>query len=102
MKISIVVPTFREELNIKDKLHLERNEDIYANLLVDVIYRINRKIEEKIIQSDDYIRVIYENDDFVCLHRFSRGIDDEVVFSMMTAINYKNGKVITQKTIREP
>ena len=45
-------------------------------------------------------RVIYENDDFVCLHRFSRVIDDEVFFSLMTAVNYKDGKVITQETIR--
>ena len=47
-------------------------------------------------------RVIYENDDFVCLHRFSRVIDDEVFFSLMTAVSYKDGKVITQETIREP
>ena len=46
-------------------------------------------------------RVIYENDDFVCLHRFSRVID-EVFFSLMTAVSYKDGKVITQETIREP
>ena len=43
-----------------------------------------------------------ENDDFVCLHRFSRVIDDEVFFSLMTAVSYKDGKVITQETIREP
>ena len=47
-------------------------------------------------------RVIYENDDFVCLHRLSRVIDDEVFFLLMTAINYKDGKVITQETISEP
>ena len=47
-------------------------------------------------------RVIYENDDYVCLHRFSRVIDDEVFFSLMTAVSYKDGKVITQETIREP
>ena len=47
-------------------------------------------------------RVIYENDDFVSLHRFSRVIDDEVFFSLMNAVNYKDGKVITQETIREP
>ena len=47
-------------------------------------------------------RVIYENDDFVNLHRFSRVIDDEVFFSLMNAVNYKDGKVITQETIREP
>ena len=53
--------------------------------------------------TDDFERrVIYENDDFVCLHRFSRVIDDEVFFSLMTAVNYKDGKVITQETIREP
>ena len=47
-------------------------------------------------------RVIYKNDEFVCLHQFSRVIDDQVFFSLMTDINYKNGKVITQETIREP
>ena len=45
-------------------------------------------------------RVICENDDFVCLHRFSRV--DEVFFSLMIAVNYEDGKVITQETIREP
>ena len=44
----------------------------------------------------------YENDYFVCLHRFSRVIDDEVFFSLMTAVSYKDGKVITLETIREP
>ena len=47
-------------------------------------------------------RVIDKNDDFVSLHRFSRVIDDEVFFSLMNAVNYKDGKVITQETIREP
>ncbi len=68
--------------------------------------KIHRDVSEAVLagigKMDMYgpCRVIYENDDFVCLHRFSRVFDDEVFFALMTAINYKDGKVITQETIR--
>ena len=44
---------------------------------------------------------IYENEEFVCIHRYSRVANANVLNSVMTAITYKNGKVVNQQTVRE-
>ena len=44
---------------------------------------------------------IYENEAFVCIHRYSRVANTEIFNSVMTAITYKNGKVVNQQTVRE-
>ena len=44
---------------------------------------------------------IYENEEFVCIHRYSRVANTEIFNSVMTAIKYKNGKVVNQQTVRE-
>ena len=45
-------------------------------------------------------RVIYENEEFACIHRYSRVASADIFNSVMTAITYKNGKVINQQTVR--
>ena len=49
-----------------------------------------------------YFRLLFENDNFVCLHRFFRSAREEIYWSTMTAINYKEGKVFRQETVSEP
>ena len=44
---------------------------------------------------------IYENEEFVSIHRYSRVANTEIFNSVMTAIKYKNGKVVNQQTVRE-
>ena len=44
---------------------------------------------------------IYENEEFVCIHRYSRVANTEIFNSVMTAITCKNGKVVNQQTVRE-
>ena len=44
---------------------------------------------------------IYENEEFVCIYRYSRVANTEIFNSVMTAITYKNGKVVNQQTVRE-
>ena len=44
---------------------------------------------------------IYENEEFVCIHRYSRVANTEIFNSVMTAITYKNGKVVNQQTVRK-
>ena len=44
---------------------------------------------------------VYENEEFVCIHRYSRVANVDVFNSVMTAITYQNGKVISQQTVRE-
>ena len=44
---------------------------------------------------------IYENDEFVCIHRFSRIANKDVFYEVLTAITYENGKVITQQMVRQ-
>ena len=40
---------------------------------------------------------IYENEEFVCIHRYSRVANTEIFNSVMTAIKFKNGKVICKQ-----
>ena len=44
---------------------------------------------------------IYENEEFVCIHRFSRIANKDVFYEVLTAITYENGKVITQQMVRQ-
>ena len=44
---------------------------------------------------------IYENEEFVRIHRYSRVANTEIFNSVMTAITYKNGKVVNQQTVRK-
>jgi hypothetical protein len=46
-------------------------------------------------------RTIYENNDFVCLHRQTQLIGEDVFFSAIQATSYKNHKIITQETVIE-
>ena len=39
-------------------------------------------------------RVIYENEEFVCIHSYSRVTNADIFNSVMTAIKFKNAKVI--------
>jgi len=45
--------------------------------------------------------VIYENDEFLCIQRYSR-VNLYTWFSMLSGVAYKNDKVYTQQTSREP
>ena len=49
-----------------------------------------------------HFRLLFENENFVCLHRFFRSAREEIYLSSMTAINYKEGKVFRQETVSEP
>ena len=43
---------------------------------------------------------IYENTDFLCIHRYSR-VNKYNFFSMISGVTYKLGLVFTQQTARE-
>ena len=70
--------------------------------------KVDREVSKAVLQDIGThgklgpFRVIYENEDFVCLHRYSRLINEEVFFSLMTAVKYKDLKVLSQETIIEP
>lgn len=46
-------------------------------------------------------KVIYENHEFLCIQRYSR-VNLYTWFSMISGVTYKEGKVYTQETTREP
>ena len=46
-------------------------------------------------------RTIYENNDFVCLHRHTELIGEDVFFLAIQATSYKNNKITTQETVIE-
>ena len=68
---------------------------------------VNKEMSKSILSGiGDLIMVgpmqkIYESEEFVCIHRYSRVANADVFNSVMTAIKYKNGKVVNQQTVRE-
>ena len=44
---------------------------------------------------------IYEKEEFLCIHRYSRLANTEIFNSVMTAITYNNGKVVNQQRVPE-
>ena len=96
------------------KLAIKRDFSVY-NEIVHPDYeslnqgvKVDREVSKAVLQNIGTFgklgpsRVIYENEDFVCLHRFSRLINEDVFFSWMTAVKHKDNKVINQETITEP
>ena len=68
---------------------------------------VNKEMSKSILSGiGDLITVgpmqkIYESKELVCIHRYSRVANADVFNSVMTAIKYKNGKVVNQQTVRE-
>ena len=68
---------------------------------------VNKEMSKSILSGiGDLITVgpmqkIYESEEFVCIHRYSRVANADVFNSVMTAIKYKNGKVVNQQTVRQ-
>ena len=66
---------------------------------------VNKEMSKSILSGiGDLITVgpmqkIYESEEFVCIHRYSRVANADVFNSVMTAIKYKNGKVVNQQTV---
>ena len=67
--------------------------------------------DEKLVlstYSEDYIlglfRIVYESDDFLCLHRYVKGNKsfDPIYYAIVFMIKYKDGRILTQESIREP
>ena len=46
-------------------------------------------------------RVIYEADKFLCVHRYSKFRNAEIFDASITAVSYKDQKIITQESRRE-
>ena len=67
--------------------------------------------DEKLVlstYSEDYIlglfRIVYENDDFLCMHRYVKGdkSSDPIYYAIVFMIKYKDGLILTQESDREP
>ena len=67
--------------------------------------------DEKLVlstYSEDYIlglfRIVYESDDFLCLHRYVKGnkSSDPIYYAIVFMIKYKAGLILTQESVREP
>ena len=67
--------------------------------------------DEKLVlstYSEDYIlglfRVVYESDDFLCLHRYVKGNKsyDSIYYAIVSMIKYKDGLILTQENVKEP
>ena len=69
--------------------------------------QINRQMSKSILSENGPLftvgpmQKIYENEEFACIHRFSRIANKDVFYEVLTAITYKNGKVITQQMVRQ-
>ena len=45
--------------------------------------------------------IVFESDNFLQLHRYSRYINADIFNSATTSIHYKDGKIINQETVIE-
>jgi len=69
--------------------------------------RINREMSKSILSENGPlftvgpVQKIYENEEFVCIHHFSRIANKDVFYEVLTAITYENRKVITQQMVRQ-
>ena len=48
-----------------------------------------------------FSRTIFESEEFLCIHRFFGSKKAKIYSSAMTAIIYKNGKIVKQDTVSE-
>ena len=48
-----------------------------------------------------FFRPIFESDEFVCIHRFFGSRKEDVYTSTISAITYKDGKILKQETVSE-
>ena len=46
-------------------------------------------------------RVIYETDEFLCIHRYSKFRNAEIFDASITAVSYRDQKIIHQESRRE-
>ena len=46
-------------------------------------------------------RVLFEDEDFLRIHRYNKHKDADIFASNTTSITYKDGKIITQKSVIE-
>ena len=60
---------------------------------------ITKTLTESIIIGP--FRVIYEADEFLCVHRYSKFGNVEIFNASITAVSYKDQKIITQASRRE-
>ncbi len=58
------------------------------------------KLYDEIVHSD-YESMNQRVPEFVCIHRYSRVANTEIFNSVMTAIIYKNGKVVNTQPVRK-
>ena len=49
-----------------------------------------------------FFRPIFESYEFVCLHRFFGSRKEDVYTSTISAITYRDGKILKQETVSEP
>ena len=66
--------------------------------------------DEKLVlsnYSEDYnlglFRIVYESDEFLCVHRYVKGIknSDPIYYAIVFMIKYKDGLILTQESVRE-
>ena len=60
---------------------------------------ISKSLSESIIIGP--FRVIYEADEFLCVHRYSKFRNAEIFDASITAVSYKDQKIIFQESRRE-
>ena len=48
-----------------------------------------------------FSRTLFESEEFVCIHRFFGSKKAKIYSSAMTAITYKDGKIVKQDTVSE-
>ena len=98
---------FRGDFSMVDQIYHPEYSAVQRNLNVEVDLEADKVVVSTISEhvTPGPVRVIFENDEFVCLERKFRFISAETVEpaynNAITAITYLNGKIITQESVGE-
>ena len=85
---------WREIFSLRDEIIHQDYESI------NQVVTINKEMSKTILSgAGDFAIInpmytIYENEEFACTHQYSKIVNAEIFYSVMTAIKFKNGKVI--------
>jgi len=86
--------TMKGDFSLHDEIIHQDYESINSGI------SINKEMSKRILQEvGDFTIIgpmytIYENEEFACIHQYSKIVNAEIFYSVMTAIKFKNGKVI--------
>ena len=98
---------FRQDTSLVDKIYHSEYRAIDHRWGIEVTIDSDKVIEFTVAKLVNWgpFETIYEDNHFLCIHRFRRILSEKGRKSdhnsIISAVSYKEGKIITQESVRE-